>query len=222
MDDPTLHHDSHDSALRALGRINRISRSLERIIKTVQKKATSIKSSHLKVLDIASGGGDLALGLSKYAKHHGLSWEVHGADISQHAVDYANEKARELQVNTEFFRLDAVNQPLPSDYDVIMSHLFIHHLSEEEVSKLFENMGRSVRQLILIDDLIRSNTGYWMAWMGCRLVTRSKVVHHDGPASVKSAFRIQEIAQIANQSGLLNHQITKHWPERFMMTWSPK
>ena len=221
MDDPALDHQMHDSALKALGRINLLSRSQNRVIQTIRTNFGKT-TGPLKILDIASGGGDMALGLSQFAKRHSLPWEVAGTDISAHAVDYASQRAREMGLETSFYRLDAVNQSLPQKYDIVMCHLFLHHLSEEDAGKLLKNMAASASRLVLIDDLLRSRLGYGLAWVGCRLLTRSWVVHHDGPASVKSAFRMDEVSSLANAAGLTNHKIMKHWPERFMMTWSPQ
>jgi 2-polyprenyl-3-methyl-5-hydroxy-6-metoxy-1,4-benzoquinol methylase len=222
MDDPALDPALHSVALKALGRINRLSRTLERVADAVQTRTGAASTGPVKILDIASGGGDLALGLSQFAKRRGLHWEVSGADISPYAVQHASQKARQAGLETRFFQLDAVNQPVPGDYDVVMCSLFLHHLSEDDAGKLLKNMATAAKRLVLIDDLIRSRSGYWLAWLGCRLLSRSYIVHHDGPVSVKSAFRLDEVAQLANTSGLLNHRIIKHWPERFMMTWSPQ
>lgn len=222
MDDPALDPALHAVALKALGRINRLSRTLERVAAAIQTRTGAASAGPLKILDIASGGGDLALGLSRFAKRNNLPWEVSGADISPYAVEHASQKARLAGLDTRFFLLDAVNQPVPHKYDVVMCSLFLHHLSEDDAGKLLKNMAASAGRLLIVDDLLRSRTGYWLAWLGCRLLTRSYVVHHDGPASVRNAFQLEEVARLANASGLLNHKMVKHWPERFMMTWSPQ
>jgi 2-polyprenyl-3-methyl-5-hydroxy-6-metoxy-1,4-benzoquinol methylase len=222
MDDPALDPTLHATALKALGRINRISRTFQRVTAAIQASTRGAGPGPLKILDIASGGGDLALGLSQFAKRNRLQWEVSGADISPYAVEHSSRKAQAAGLDTRFFPLDAVNQHPPEAYDVVMCSLFLHHLSNEDAGKLLKNMAASARRLVLIDDLLRSHAGYWLAWLGCRLLTRSYIVHHDGPASVKSAFQLDEVAQLANQCGLMNHKIVRHWPERFMMTWSPQ
>ncbi len=222
MDDPGLDPSLHDSALNGLRRINRISRTLENMARAIQAQTGQTSKGPLKILDFASGGGDLAMGLSGFAKKRNLPWEVSGADISHHAVDYASQKAAAMDLDTQFYLLDAVNQPVPHKYDVVMCSLFLHHLSEEDAGKLLKNMAAAANRLVLVDDLLRTRTGYWLAWLGCRLLSRSPIVHHDGPVSVKSAFQMQEVSQLANAAGLLNHQIIRHWPERFMLSWCPQ
>ena len=61
--------------------------------------------------------------------------------------------------------------------------------------------------------------GYGLAWIGCRLLSRSPMVHVDGPLSVQNAFTVDEARSLANKSGLQSARIVKHWPQRFLMTW---
>lgn len=246
MDNPALDPESHSNALRGLGRINRFSRSVPYLFQPIlefsrtgrnQQTAKTLlidkntqaaknfqtdKDRPLRILDLACGGGDVALGLARRAKAANLPWEIHGADISDHSVGFATEQARAERLNARFFKLDAVNDPIASDYDVIMCTLFLHHLSEDDGSKLVRNMAGAARGLVLIDDLIRSRLGFAIAWAGCRILSRSPVVHHDGPASVKSAFTIAEAQTLAQNNGLANATIKRHWPERFLLAWSPQ
>src|SRR5438093_515405 len=80
-----------------------------------------------------------------------------------------------------------LREPLPSEYDAVVSSLFLHHLTEEQAIELLRRMG-TAGQMVLVNDLVRSRTGYLLAWMGTRLLSRSEVVHFDGPRSVEGAF----------------------------------
>ena len=102
---------------------------------------------------------------------------------------------------------------------MIVNSLFLHHLDELQVVTVLRNMADSVNHMIVVDDLIRSRWGYVMAKVGCHLLSRSPIVHFDGPVSVKAAFSLAEISDLASQAGLSGVQIQKHWPERFILTW---
>ena len=134
------------------------------------------------------GGGDVPIDLAKRARRAGLDVRIEGCDISPVAVAFAARAASEAGVPVRFFPLDALNEPLPEDYDVVMCSLFLHHLAEDEAVRLLRKMADAARSLILVNDLVRSRLGYWLAWAGCRLLSRSPIVHHDGPASVRAAF----------------------------------
>ena len=220
MDDPGLDRGEHERALLGLRRINRFSRSTAALWKPIAKACRERRGKTLRVLDIACGGGDLALGIARKAKTHGLPIEIHGADLSEQAVKIAFDNARKQSTDVDFFVLDAVNDEIPRDYDILTSTLFLHHLDERDALKLIQGMAASTRQTILINDLIRSRGGYALAWAGCRLLSRSKVVHHDGPVSVAGAFRLDEIRRMMETAGLAGATIRRHWPERFLLEWS--
>jgi 2-polyprenyl-3-methyl-5-hydroxy-6-metoxy-1,4-benzoquinol methylase len=119
----------------------------------------------------------------------------------------------------EFFQLDVLEDAWPeSRYDVVMNSLFLHHLSEEGVLRLLVRM-REAGGLVVVDDLLRTRAGYWLAWLGCRLLSRSPVVHFDGPVSVESAFSVAEVMALAERAGLSGAGLRRHWPERFLLTW---
>jgi 2-polyprenyl-3-methyl-5-hydroxy-6-metoxy-1,4-benzoquinol methylase len=173
------------------------------------------------VLDLASGGGDLAVWLARMGRRHRLALTVTGCDISPRAVDFARaHAARTGHDNVNFQQLDVLNDDLPSGYDVVMCSLFLHHLSEVDAERTLRRMAAVTNRLVLVDDLQRCTLGYTAAWLGCRLLTRSHVVHVDGPLSVAGAFSLDEIRQVGDRAGLLDARLTTHWPWRFLLSWS--
>jgi len=145
--------------------------------------------------------------------------QVDGSDLSPQAVAIATRSAEERGQSAKFFQADALNDPLPEGYDVILSSLFLHHLDEEQAVDLLRRMGCASRCLVLVNDLIRSPLGYGLAWAGCRLLSRSPIVHFDGPVSVQGAFQVQEVRALAARSGLEGAAVRRSWPERYLLSW---
>lgn len=223
MDQPGLSAGEHGRALAGLGRINWWSRSDAIVWPAVLESARRRAGKPLQILDIASGGGDVALSIAARAKRAGIPVEIDGCDISPFAISYATQQAaaRGLE-QVRFFECDVLTQSLDKQYDVVMCSLFLHHLDEEPAQQLLKIMAESSRELILVNDLRRSRAGYCLAWTACRLLTRSPVVHTDGPLSVAGAFTVNEITELARQAGLSGFQITRHWPQRWLLKWSRK
>jgi 2-polyprenyl-3-methyl-5-hydroxy-6-metoxy-1,4-benzoquinol methylase len=176
----------------------------------------------IRVLDVATGGGDTPIAIGHLALLSRLKLEVHGCDISPEAVNYAENQPRAPDLPVRFFVLDALREDLPSGYDIVMCSLFLHHLDEPVAVGLLRRMAASARRLVLVNDLIRSPWGYLIAMVGCRLLSTSKIVHHDGPVSVASAFTPDEMLALAERAGLNGALITRHWPERFLLSWDVK
>lgn len=221
MDQPGLSEREHGSALKGLRRVNWWSRSTAILWPSIQKLSRAVDQRPLRILDIASGGGDVALGIAQRAQRAGLAVEVDGCDISPYAVKHASDLAERMQLDqVQFYERDILQEPVVKKYDVVMCSLFLHHLDEAQAVQLFSIVSQATRHLVLVNDLRRSRAGYWLAWAGCRLLTRSPIVHIDGPLSVAGAFTMDEAAALAEQGGLSGFQMTRHWPQRWLLEWS--
>ena len=118
------------------------------------------------VLDIACGGGDVAISLSRRASTVGLPLKVEGCDASEEALRFARGLAARRGAGVTFFRLDALRDPIPQGYDVIACSLFLHHLDEDDAVALLRAMADAAGRGVLVNDLERTRAGYWLAWAG--------------------------------------------------------
>jgi 2-polyprenyl-3-methyl-5-hydroxy-6-metoxy-1,4-benzoquinol methylase len=223
MDQPGLDLSEHLQALQGLRRINNLSRTGSVLWPAIARLARreEVNGRPVRALDLATGGGDTPIELDRRARRAGLNLEIQGCDINPQAVDYAQKQAIAHNANVRFFVLDAVHEVLPSDYDVLTCSLFLHHLDETDAIALLRRMGDAARRLVLVDDLIRSRCGYLMAVAGCRLFSGCRVVHVDGPISVAGAFTPGEALSLAERAGLQGATLTRHWPQRYLLTWNP-
>jgi 2-polyprenyl-3-methyl-5-hydroxy-6-metoxy-1,4-benzoquinol methylase len=219
MDQPGLETARHQMALRGLARINWISFSDRILWRSIERVARQNPEAKLRVLDVGAGGGDVPVRLCQRARRAGLAIEFAGADISSTAIDCARARARHEGTAVEFFQLDALQQPIPTGYDILTSSLFLHHLETPQAIDLLQRMGQAAGTMVLINDLVRSRLGYLLAWIGTRVLSRSPIVHVDGPLSVRAAFSILEARQLAEQAGLHDATVGWRWPFRFLLEW---
>jgi 2-polyprenyl-3-methyl-5-hydroxy-6-metoxy-1,4-benzoquinol methylase len=219
MDDPGLDPVEHRQALRALARVNRLSLTAGRIWKEVRRQVPGAGTRPIRVLDVACGGGETVRTLKRRASRVGIPLDAHGCDVSPRALTLAREQASREGVEVTFFELDALGSAIPSGYDLVCSTLFLHHLTEDEVVNLLAGMARAGRTL-LVQDLLRTWAGYWLAWSTLRLLSRSRVAQVDGPRSVLASFRVPEMAALARRAGLRGARIVPCWPQRFSLFWS--
>ncbi|HEY9678304.1 MAG TPA: methyltransferase domain-containing protein [Drouetiella sp.] len=217
MDDPSLDSSSHFEALRGLERLNFFSSSASSLWSRIKPLAQTARN--LSILDIATGGGDIPISLYSLAKNDDLNLSITGADISQTALDYAQGKAARCGAKVDFIKLDALNDEIPSGYDVVTTNLFTHHLDPPDVIKLLRRMGSSAQKLVLVNDLVRSNVSYSLVWLATRLLTRSPVVQYDGPVSVQGSYTGAEFLKMATEAGLANSEIQSCPPCRQILHW---
>ena len=84
---------------------------------------------NLKVLDLGTGSGAIALALAKNRP----DWSVTAADISQDALDLSLENAYAQNLNLSFIKSDCFSE-ISSKYDIIVSNPpYISRADEEEV-----------------------------------------------------------------------------------------
>jgi len=219
MDQPNLDLRSHHEALAGLGRINALSGSARIVLPALFKLARRLGAAHLRVLDVASGGGDVPIQLWRLAGRRGLRLTMMGCDISPQAVDFATARSATARAKVTFCTHDVLRDELPEGWDVVISSLFLHHLTHVEAVDVLGKMARASRQMLLINDLRRSAPGYWLAQVACRVLTRSPVVHNDGPSSVGAAFTLAEVRSLCNVARLNTATLEKRWPFRFLLTW---
>lgn len=217
MDDPALPADQHEAALRGLARLNALSRGTGILWGALRPLFPRFRDRPLRVLDLATGGGDALLGLAARACRAGALFEWAGCDVSETALAVARKRAEAAGIKAEWFALDALRDPLPTGFDVVTCSLFMHHLDDEPAQAVLAKMHAAARAMTLVGDLERSIMNYGLVWLGSRLVTRSPIVHVDGPLSVQAAFTAEELRRLATASGLESAVVTRHFPCRLRL-----
>lgn len=74
--------------------------------------------SSLRVLDIGTGSGAIALAL----KNVRPDWQVHAVDVSQDALHVAMKNAAELELDVKFNNMNILEQDLIDAFDLIVSN----------------------------------------------------------------------------------------------------
>jgi 2-polyprenyl-3-methyl-5-hydroxy-6-metoxy-1,4-benzoquinol methylase len=218
MDDPALESAPHRHALRGLSRLNRLSAS-DRVFWPSIAGLARRERRPLRVLDLASGSGDVALSLWRRARRAGIEVEIRGVDVSQEAVRYAEEQGTRAGAPVQFEVMDVLHDPLPTGFDVLVCSLFLHHVDEDQAILLLAKMRRAARRIVMVNDLLRSVRGLVLAYLAARLFTTSEVVHADAPRSVRSSFTVEEMNRLARRAEMDGAQVSRHWPLRLLLTW---
>ena len=219
MDDPALDPLEHRRALVGLARLNRYSGSTAVLWKPLVEFARRRPEQLIRVLDVATGSGDVPIGLWRKAKAAGIPLAVSGCDISPTAVKAATRQAAEAGAEAKFFVHDAIRDPLPTGYDIVTCSLFLHHLSSDDALSLLRRMAEATGSLVLVNDLARTRFNYLAVWFACHALSQSRVVRYDGPASVRSAFAPREALVLARRAGLAGAFVRPRFPCRYLLQW---
>ena len=220
MDAPDLDAAAHERALKGLERINRASNAAATMLGPIVALARREGLSRLRVLDVACGGGDVPIAMVQLARRSGLMLDLTLLDRSGVALQHAKASGRSAGIDVQTIVADFTQDTPQVSADVVTNSLFLHHLdTAEQVTDVLRRLGGLAERLLAISDLRRSRIGLAAAWTGCRILTKSPIVHHDGPASVRAAWTAGELSACAAAAGLDGAVLKQVWPWRMLLTW---
>lgn len=227
MDDPGLDPREHERALAGLRRINRFSGTAAQLQREILRIAGSRPQQQWRLLDVGCANGEVAFELSTLLQGK-LNCTLTGWDMSSTAIGAAeSRRAAELsgngserlsfEVRNLFDELKRIDGEPP--YDIVYCTLLLHHFTDADAVKILSAMRQLARRAVIVDDLQRTRLGWLLAVAGCHLLSRSPVVHFDGPQSVRAAFSTREALELAEAADLRGAKLRRHWPERYLLCW---
>jgi 2-polyprenyl-3-methyl-5-hydroxy-6-metoxy-1,4-benzoquinol methylase len=96
--------------------------------------------------------------------------------------------------------------------DFVFNSLFLHHFADEQVTELLRDQYRVARRALLVSDLERHVLSYWFLPATKPLFRWHWITVHDGPVSVRAAFRPRELEAVARRAGIPQPQVATHRP----------
>ncbi len=219
MDAPDIPLESHHRALAGLQTINYWSDSVGIVWRQIEPLLPLDRP--LRILDVATGAGDIPIGLWHRAKSNNVAIEIEACDKSVTAVNHARDNAARHFAPIRFFQCDVLTDDIGKSYDVVVSSLFMHHLDSGQAVEFLKKLAANAQQRLIINDLRRSAFG-WVLALSAGTILRSRVVRVDGIRSVRAAYTMREAADIAVRAGLDAVRVEPQFPFRFVMMWSRK
>ncbi len=219
MDDPALDARVHEEGMRGLARANRVSNTAAVLWRAMASHMPLGAGRPLRLLDVASGTGDVAIRIAQLARRTGREVEVHLCDRSPRALALAAQRGERAAVPVWTYARDVLAAPLPGVFDVVTCALFLHHLDEPEAVEALTKMRAATGRLLLVSDLRRSAVGLVMTVVGTRLLSRSRVFRDDGIRSIHAAYTLAEAQALAHSAALDRASIRPYWPARFLLAW---
>ncbi|WP_137846433.1 methyltransferase domain-containing protein [Microbacterium sp. 2FI] len=197
MDDPACDPERLRATLRRFGTINRFvsgwgtayRATLAPFLRTLDRPA--------RVLDLGSGGGDLALRLARLAARDGLAVRWTGADPDPRAHEVAS--ARNAPANVVFRCTDAATLVATGEtYDAVLSNHVLHHLGAE-VPGFFAQSRELARGIVLHGDIARSRLAYGLYGVGITPFAPGTFLRTDGLRSIRRSYTRPELQDLLDR-----------------------
>lgn len=178
-------------------------------------------ANKIVIADLGCGGGDLLRAINDWAATKKIDVELVGIDANPFMINYATEKSN-CYPNISFKSLDIWSSDfLKLKVDIVCINSFCHHLSNEELIKLWQQLTKQASMAIIINDLQRHWLSYFTVKWFAKLFRFSSLAQHDGPLSVLRAFRKQELIKLLQLANIHAYQIRWAWAFRWeIIIWS--
>jgi len=187
---------------RWLGGSRLVCRHLSRLL---EDRATS-----LRILDVATADADIPRAILRWGRRRNLSIEIEAVDHHDQILRLARQRSTaypEIRVRNA----DALSLPYPEgSFDIVIASLVLHHMEGEDQVRLLRELYRVARRAVLVNDLRR---GYWpfvVTWASLHALSRSRLILHDGPLSVRRAFLPEELLALARGAGWTRTRVSRH------------
>jgi SAM-dependent methyltransferase len=132
IDDPNLPEETLSLVYRDLTRTHRFLGNIRALVLALRRNANPLR----RVLDIGCGRGELLLEIQRRMGVEAIGVDVRVADTFRSGVP--------------IMQADAVRDTLPS-CDVALAVCVAHHLADEHLVEMIQNVGRSSKRFVILD-----------------------------------------------------------------------
>jgi ubiquinone/menaquinone biosynthesis C-methylase UbiE len=158
----------------------------------------------IRVLDVGTGAADIPARMLR-ARGPWRAVHVTATDSRLEVIEAAKvlEPSLAEEPNLSLEVADGRSLPFPDGaFDVAHASLVLHHLDPDEAVAFLRELRRVARTGIVVNDLDRSQLGWLGAWLILHAITRNRFTLHDGPLSVRRAYRRAEARDLLRDAGL--------------------
>lgn len=200
MDQPDARIGELEQAYAELERLNRWlgGHGASRYgIESVIRRAPELRE--LRVLDVGSGGGELAPLVVGWGQRVGRSISVVGIDDDRAAIEYAQTRYAGPRVRFQQAGLFEFEPEAP--FDVVHMGLTLHHFDDAEVVRALRRMAELATLGVVVNDLQRHPVPFYAVQVVTSALRSPDYVRHDAPLSVNRAFTKSELLALASEAG---------------------
>jgi 2-polyprenyl-3-methyl-5-hydroxy-6-metoxy-1,4-benzoquinol methylase len=201
MDRPQPVSAELESDLHNLRQLNRFFGSYALVRQFLRKWIQP--SETLRVLDLATGSGDIPRLIADYTRQIGVRAQIDAVDQQAATVEIAQKLSADYP-EIVFRQADVFEWGEPGAYDIVLCSLALHHFTEEDAVRLLRHCRELTRRFVLVSDLRRGPLATIGVYLLTAILFRDPMTRYDGRVSAARAFSFRELHTLALRAGWNN------------------
>lgn len=159
--------------------------------------------AQLRVLDLATGSGDIPRLVIDHAREIGAKVTVDAVDQQSSTLEIARGLSADYP-EIDFKEGDVLSFGGDGQYDIVLCSLALHHFDEPTAVWLLERCRGLSRRFVLVSDLRRGFLASVGVYLLTALIYRDPMTRNDGRISAARAFSFPEFGSLAERAGWRN------------------
>jgi ubiquinone/menaquinone biosynthesis C-methylase UbiE len=215
MDEPGADPELIRKSLRFIRRVNALLGYTRATLQHLERFSQRWKpGERIEMIDFATGSADIPRAILRWADAKGFDVRIVGVDLHAATAQTAAEETNDPRLR--IVRGNVLDMPFEDNsFDYALTAMFLHHLDDDDVTRVMATMGRLSRRGVIIADLIRGQRA--LAWIKLFTLFSNRMVKHDASVSVKQAFSKEEILALRDRAGIGFAEYYKHFGHRFVL-----
>ena len=159
--------------------------------------------ARLRVLDLATGSGDIPRLVIDYARKVGATVTVEAIDQQSSTLEIARDLSADYP-EIDFKQGDVLFFGKDRQYDIVLCSLALHHFDEAGAARLLKQCRHLSRRFVLVSDLRRGFLATIGVYILTALIYRETMTRTDARLSAERAFSFREFGSLAERAGWRN------------------
>ena len=195
-------------ALEDLAWINRWLGGTRLVLDQLASLLTSLPAP-IRILDVATGYADIPRAIARLGRRRGLRIQIEAIDAHTQILGLARHASRAYP-EIHILQGNALDLPFPDgSCDVVLASLILHHTEGDAQARLLRELYRVARCAVVVNDLRRGRWPFLVTWVSLRLVSRNRIIHHDGPVSVRRGFLARELLALTREAAWVQARVSR-------------
>ena len=216
MDDFELKGPELAKTLRDLDKVNKWLGGNKITLEGVKKIISSVPTQEpIKIVDVGCGNGTILREIAAYGRKENISLQLMGIDANPYAIEIAEDLSRDYP-EIKFEALNIFSTSFAEKkYDIVLCTLTLHHFEDVRIKHLLEVFLKSARLGVVVNDLQRSKTAYYLFQAFCAAFINNKIAREDGLTSILRGFKREDLERFSEKLDVQHQKIQWKWAFRY-------